>query len=407
MATQDENTDLKPASNTTPDLSVVSTSTDITSLDERCEDGEDGNPPPSKSKSIPSIGENAVVEPPLTAEPPTERRDGDNDVLPPNSAMDAKDDDDVVESSSTKPPKKRAGDNDSLPPSKKSKSMHQQTDDEDCKSPSTTELRPPLVKDFKDFDGYTERTLHDEKGQLVSIDTFVMLIDPDSHAAWVGTVDAPNAEVNLEQAVECLCRVPGKAIYPPVAPGMQTIAVSDYTPDDDDETWLKRPLIRAYTKGNSSSRIAGLFLDEIKAHQVVEEHPHRNLVRFKGCLEKDGLAVGVLQERYRITLRWRVEGWSQPPYDATAFYNDIEASLRHLHSLGYAHNDLTPNNVMADAEDRLVIIDLGSAVPLGQPLFQGGTWGWNDGFEENSSVANDEIGLRLMKKYLEENRKEE
>ncbi|KAL6365569.1 hypothetical protein LRP88_01569 [Fusarium phalaenopsidis] len=232
-----------------------------------------------------------------------------------------------------------------------------------------------------------------------------MMIDLDNHAAWLGTVDAPNAQVKLKQAVECLCRVPDKAIYRPVTPDMQTIAVSDYTPGE--ETWLKQPLIHAYSKGDSSTWIAELFLDEIKAHQLVEEHPHRNLVKFKGCLEKDGLVVGVLQKRYPMTLEFRVEAWLQPPYDATAFYNVIEAGLKHLHSLGFAHNDLNPNNVMVDAEDRLIIIDLGAAMPLGQFLHQGGTAGWNDGFEENSSVSNDEIGLRLMKEYLQEHRKKE
>ncbi|RSL63297.1 hypothetical protein CEP53_004496 [Fusarium sp. AF-6] len=369
----------------------------------------DNIPPLNKSNSAVATKDDTVVEPQLTTEPPaTELDDADNIPLlnKSSSAVTAKDDTVVEPQLTTEPPATKLGrDDDALLPNKRSKLMDQQTDDEDCRSPSTTELHPPPVNGFKDFTRYSECSRFDEAGERISKCTSVMMVDPDNYAAWLGTVDAPNAQVELRQAAECLCRVPDKAIYPPVTPDMRSIAVSDYTPDED--TWLKRPLIHAYKKGGSSTRIADLFLDEIKAHQLVEEHPHRNLVKFKACLEKDGLVVGVLQKHYPMTLEFRVEAWSQPPYDATAFYNDIEAGLEHLHSLGFAHNDLNPNNVMVDAEDRLIIIDLGAAMPLGQLLHQGGTAGWNHGFEEKSSVANDEIGLRQMKEYLQEHRKKE
>lgn len=451
MTTQDEDTGLKPVLTTTPGPTVVDPSADITGMNKRSEDGGGSSLLLSKSKSAVSTEDGAVADLPPTAasppaEPPTEGRGDVTDVLSPNkpnSVVDGKDDaivellstteslitkfdgdddalplsklksvvaakdDVVVESPLTteSPATKHGRDDDTRLPNKKSKLLDQQSGDEDCKSPSATELKPPVVNDFSDFTRYSECTRFGETGERLSMYTFVMMVDSDNHAAWLGTVDAPNAQVKLKQAVESLCRIPDEVIYPPVTPGMQTIAVTDYTPDD--ETWLKRPLIHAYKEGDSSARVAGLFLDEIKAHQLVGEHPHRNLVKFKGCLEKDGLVVGVLQKRYPMTLEFRVEAWSQPPYDATAFYNDIEAGLKHLHSLGYAHNDLNPNNVMVDAEDRLVIIDLGAAMPLGQFLHQGGTAGWNTGFEENSSVSNDEIGLRLIKEYLEEHRKKE
>ncbi|RSL69731.1 hypothetical protein CEP54_002108 [Fusarium duplospermum] len=412
MTTQDENTSLKPASATTPDPSVVNASGDITHLDKRSEDGDDGNLPLSKSNPTPSKGDDAVIErppaaEPPTAKPPTEGCDGDDGALSlskPNLTMSMEDDAAIELPPTTKPlTKERDSDDDARPPNKKSKLMDQHSGDENCKSHSVTELKPPAVNDFKDFTICNEVDEFDDTDECVSTYTLVMIVDQDSYAAWIGTVNAPRDQVSLEQAVNCLSRIPDKAIYPPVTPDMQTVATCSFILDEN--TWLKRPLIHAYSKKDPTNWAANVFLDEIKAHQLVEEHPHRNLVKFKACLEKDGLVVGVLQKRYPTALNFRVEARSQPPYDATAFYQDIEAGLRHLHSLGFAHNDLNPSNVMIDAEDRPIIIDLGAATPLGQVLHQGGTPGWCDGYQMTSCVANDEIGLRLMKEYLQEHQK--
>jgi hypothetical protein len=382
---------------------VVDASANITGLDKRSEDGDDSNLSLSKSKSTVSMGDDAVVELPLTAEPtaepPIEGRGGATEVLPlskSNSAVAAKDDV-VVEPLLTTEPlaMKHDRDDDARLPNKKSKLLDQQNGDEDCKSPSATELKPPVVNDFKDFTICNKVDEFNDTDECLSTYTLVMMVDQDSYAAWIGTVNAPRDQVSLEQAVNCLSRIPDKAIYPPVPPDMQVVATSDFT-------WLKRPLIHAYSKKDPANWTADAFLDEIKAHQLVEEHPHRTLVKFKGCLEKDGLVVGVLQKRYPTALNFRVEARSQPPYSATAFYDDIEAGLRHLHSLGFAHNDLNPANVMVEAEDRPIIIDLGATRPLGQVLHQGGTPGWCDGFQMTSCVANDEIGLRLRKEYLQE-----
>ncbi|KAJ4208417.1 hypothetical protein NW767_001521 [Fusarium falciforme] len=422
MTTQDENAGLKPASATTPDPPVVDVSADVTGLHKRSEDGDDSNLSLSKSKSTVSMGDDAVVELPPTAEPSIEGHGGATEVLPPsksNSVVDGNDDAIVEPLSTTEPPAtKLDGDDDALTtvaakddaivellltteplatkhdrdddtrlPNKKSKLLDQQNGGEDCKSPSTTELKPPVVNDFKDFTICNEVDEFDDTDECLSTYTLVMMVGQDSYAAWIGTVNAPRDQ----------------AIYPPVPPDMQVVATSDFTLDN--ETWLKRPLIHAYSKKDPTNWTADVFLGEIKAHQLVEEHPHRNLVEFKGCLEKDGLVVGVLQKRYPTALNFRVEARSQPPYSATAFYDDIEAGLRHLHSLGFAHNDLNPANVMVDAEDRPIVIDLGATRPLGQVLHQGGTPGWCDGFQMTSCVANDEIGLRLMKEYLQEHQK--
>lgn len=59
--------------------------------------------------------------------------------------------------------------------------------------------------------------------------------------------------------------------------------------------------------------------------------------------------------------------------------------VSHLHSLGVAHNDLNPRNILLDENDRPVIFDLGSCKAFGEKLTEGGIPKWNDGFDEVST----------------------
>ncbi|KAM0433435.1 hypothetical protein ACHAPT_004315 [Fusarium lateritium] len=408
---QDNNTSFKPASAATQNPLVVNALADTAGLDKQAMDGDNSSVSPTKqdegldTKPVSIITQNPLVVNALADTAGLGKRAVDDDsssISPtqPNSTVSSKDD--AVVLTAGPPTMELGSDHDVLPPNKKPKVMAEQSDNESRKSPSTTELQPPPVNDFEDFTGYGQLCVTNKKGEILSLHIFVTLFDEANHALWGASVEGSKEEVKLEQLINCLCRVPDRTIYPPASPDMPTTTTSGFTLEKD--AWLKRPQVRGYTASmGDSTVIADQFLDEIRAHQVVEEHPHRNLVKFKGCLVKDGLVVGVLQKRYPMTLNWRVEAWSQPLYDPAALFADIEAGLKHLHSLGFAHNDLNQNNVMVDAEDRPVIIDLGSAKPLGERLFQAGTQGWNDGFEKVSSVANDEIGLAVMKKYLQDN----
>jgi tRNA A-37 threonylcarbamoyl transferase component Bud32 len=51
-----------------------------------------------------------------------------------------------------------------------------------------------------------------------------------------------------------------------------------------------------------------------------------------------------------------------------AFMVALESSICHLHSLGSAHYDLTPHNIMVSKDGMPVLIDFGGCQPAGITL---------------------------------------
>ncbi|KAI7350363.1 hypothetical protein KC336_g22587, partial [Hortaea werneckii] len=47
------------------------------------------------------------------------------------------------------------------------------------------------------------------------------------------------------------------------------------------------------------------------------------------------------------------------------------AGIEHLHSLGFAHNDLNPENICIDQRNRAVIVDFDCCIPFGEVMPKG------------------------------------
>lgn len=73
----------------------------------------------------------------------------------------------------------------------------------------------------------------------------------------------------------------------------------------------------------------------------------------------------------------------------------LRAGIQHLHSLGYAHNDLNPMNIALDGDDQPVILDLGSCGRCGERLLSGGTPGW---VEEDYSTSSPDQNLGTLRR---------
>jgi serine/threonine protein kinase len=92
----------------------------------------------------------------------------------------------------------------------------------------------------------------------------------------------------------------------------------------------------------------------------------------------------------------------KPVGEAQSYLNGIQSGVRHLHSLGFVHNDITPSNIMFEEDGRPVIIDFDSCRKIGQSLDKmKRTYGWYDpdikiSLESNDLDAVKEIGNWMM-----------
>lgn len=118
--------------------------------------------------------------------------------------------------------------------------------------------------------------------------------------------------------------------------------------------------------------------DEVHALQLVSRHPpHPNIVKYHGCRVRRGFITAIVLERVEGETLWKyaLDGGK---VDKAPFMAALRSAIVYLHSVvGVAHNDLNPSNIMVGKDRMPVLIDFGSARPLGCKMgFSVGTPGW-------------------------------
>ncbi|KAK4233214.1 kinase-like protein [Achaetomium macrosporum] len=89
-----------------------------------------------------------------------------------------------------------------------------------------------------------------------------------------------------------------------------------------------------------------------------------------------GRITALVLDRHRSNLK-QYQKENAEAIDKDAFMAALESAIRRLHSLGVAHNDLNPGNVLVNAEGMPVLIDFGSCRAVGEKLGPSrGTAGW-------------------------------
>ncbi|KAF1835928.1 hypothetical protein BDW02DRAFT_617493 [Decorospora gaudefroyi] len=192
---------------------------------------------------------------------------------------------------------------------------------------------------------------------------------------------------------ECLQRLPDDDVYPDAPSDITVIS-----PLIDETLFLKRPKLHPDFLG--TGLLPKLMLHEAETMELLLRNPHLHIVRYHGCLIKRGRIVSLVLDRLPITLQHRLEKNSQH-FDVEDCMNKIKAAVQHLHSLGLAHNDLTPMNIMVDKCDDPVIIDYDSFQPFGNTLITAGTLGWFDEDFTEPARKHDEIALKKIRIWAE------
>ncbi|KAI9467473.1 kinase-like domain-containing protein, partial [Coemansia mojavensis] len=141
------------------------------------------------------------------------------------------------------------------------------------------------------------------------------------------------------------------------------------------------------------------FDSEIDAHEKISRNPHKNICKYYGCLESDpgymdNKIVGIVLERYNITLKQAVE--KNLLQDKDKIVHGLESAIKHLHSIDIVHGDINPNNIMVSNDGEPIVIDFDSSSTKSP---KGGSEGWISE-EYNKSRDDDYYSLRLIQEYM-------
>jgi len=145
------------------------------------------------------------------------------------------------------------------------------------------------------------------------------------------------------------------------------------------------------------------MLDEIRALELMRCSPHPHLPTYLGCLvERDCPWVsGIVLKRYPKRLFDVASSDGLTATDGLRIISELESAIAHLHSLGVAHNDVSPYNVMLDEDLCTILIDFNGCLPFGEPLLSiRGTPGFSTDDWTTSDPAHDIYGLQALGRFL-------
>jgi len=199
--------------------------------------------------------------------------------------------------------------------------------------------------------------------------------------------------------------IPPESYCPPV-PEECTISPEPLTQD----YYMKRIDLMQYGGGLDLAR---LVLREMKACEALRLRPHPNVAAYHGCQIQDNGVTGLCFLRYPETLMKKMnpkhlnkQNFLSEPIEerkaaASRYLPGITEGLHHIHSLGLAHNDINPSNIMIDSQDRPVIIDFDSCLPFGENMDQvKRTPGWYNEEVTVSVAKNDLDALTEIANWL-------
>lgn len=239
-----------------------------------------------------------------------------------------------------------------------------------------------------------ERTTYDMSGDLESLYSQCFYVD-DNENAFSGSIEVHENDVTLEEVLDCLSPVPDCEIYPQVFTGMVEIKSADLV--DWEVFYRKEPRYRSYIQGETT--VAKRFLNEAKLLHRIRGNSHPNLEEFKGCTVNRGCIVALVLKKYR-TLREVVDAEHFIlPAEQSKWMGQLRAAANHLHSLGFAHNDIQVANIRIHENRDAILAGLYSCQLLGKKLPEDTPCFFAE-FTKNSSIENDEKGLADFEKWL-------
>ncbi|KAF2452746.1 kinase-like domain-containing protein [Lineolata rhizophorae] len=208
---------------------------------------------------------------------------------------------------------------------------------------------------------------------------YTMFAVVDDDVVYFGQLSMPQHEITFQQLTSTLGPIPDKDIFPewPSSSVELTRAPEALPP----KVYIKRPNLSMYDvfkEHNVLPLLSQGLLQEAQAMQVLSQHPHPNIITYHGCRVRQARISGLVLDRHPKNLIDYVKH-GIGTVDKGPFMEAFESAINHLHSLGWAHNDLNPGTILVNEAGMPVLIDFGSSHEIGKKLTTSrGTKGWID-----------------------------
>nr|POE51128.1 serine/threonine-protein kinase ppk4 [Quercus suber] len=229
-------------------------------------------------------------------------------------------------------------------------------------------------------------------GHYLSVTAFV------DGKTYVGKLEKESADaVDDVEIAESLQLVPPSCIHPRFPPDFQRAPSFNLA-----EHYLKGPSFVADDCRPGKTVVADNLLREAAVFERLRKQPHPNIVPYYGCVLEDIRITQLCLKRCVCNLlEYAGKGELLSEADKYALEDGIEAGIRHLHSLGLAHNDINPTNICIDLDQKPVIIDFDSCLPFGEAMIKGPGMEAVKGQERpKSDPQNDWRGLERVVDFL-------
>lgn len=235
--------------------------------------------------------------------------------------------------------------------------------------------------------------------------TTFAVIDEDD-VVYFGRLDMPKLQMTFEQCTAALVRVPDEDLFPELPSAGESFTIAPDNIRERNDVYIKRPRLTMYEIYKENDVLFVLptsMLEEAHALQIISQHPHPGLVKFHGCCVRRGRITGLALEKHENDLNHYLKDVG--PVDKGAFMTALESAVRHLHSIGLAHNDINPANILVNSHGLPVLVDFGSCREIGQKLTTSrGTPGWVDDEDDyaTSETRHDLFAIEKIRTWLEQ-----
>ncbi|KAI0007740.1 kinase-like protein [Xylariaceae sp. FL0662B] len=244
------------------------------------------------------------------------------------------------------------------------------------------------IQALSDLTGYAEMSRGDSPGRY----TIYWKVYGNGEV-FLARISKGKLERDIQKVKSQLRWIPDEKIYPQVPAGTSLTTVPSRP---DAELYIKRPSFMYYY--GKTDWIPAIFLAQAQIMERISKTPHDNIAQYYGCFMKGSRLMAIVLKRYKCNLQEHIEKGEM--VDTERFMAKLESAVYHLHSLGLAHNNLNPGNIMLDADNMPVLIDFSICQPFGAELMRSGAVGWVVEEFLRSQKEHDIFGLDRMRRWL-------